>query len=279
MVIALLTDFGLIDTYVGVVKGVILGIAPEAQVVDLSHSVAPQAVLEASVRLGDAACYFPAGTVFMVVVDPGVGTDRAVVIATAGGRMFVAPDNGVLTAVLAQNQTGGCIRVSAAADGLLPESRSATFHGRDVFAPIAAHLARSRAPSEFGEPYAIANLVRVEMPEPRTATAPMGGIDVTLTVLFADRFGNLMTNLTPAAWARTLSTHGFDPAAKVLNVTWQSGQSRWTSIHRTFGDVHPGQILSYWGSAGRLEIGIRNGSAASELGLTTGAEIACVVDQ
>src|SRR5581483_4316382 len=153
-VITLTTDFGLDDIYVGVMKGVLLGIAPNARLVDLTHAIAPQNILEASLRLAAAVPYFPPGTIHLVVVDPGVGSERRAVVVETEQSRFVAPDNGVLTAPLRQNPARRVLILGEAARPYFRHPVSATFHGRDLFAPIAAHLAAGLPLEALGEPLA-----------------------------------------------------------------------------------------------------------------------------
>jgi S-adenosylmethionine hydrolase len=269
-VVTLTTDFGLTDTYVGVMKGVILRIAPEAHIVDLTHDIAPHNVLEAAIRLQGAARYFQDGTVHLVVVDPGVGTDRAAVVVKTARHWFVAPDNGVLTAALRETRAVRAARLGGRAAALYLQPVSATFHGRDVFAPIAAHLAaglpfeRIAAPEDEIEP---GRLVRLSIPDPEVESG-REGIRIRLTALLADRFGNVVTNLTRACWDERAETAGQESLARI-----DAGGRSWRGIRRTFADVAPGEPVAYWGSAGRLEIAIRNGSASETLRLAAGSPV------
>ncbi|HLV79951.1 MAG TPA: SAM-dependent chlorinase/fluorinase [Chthonomonadaceae bacterium] len=267
--ITLTTDFGLADTYVGVMKGVILGIAPAARLVDLTHAIAPQDLLEASARLEAAIPYFPPGTIHLVVVDPGVGTERAALVVETDTGLFVAPDNGVLTLPLLQFPARRAIRLGEAARRYFRQPVSATFHGRDVFAPIAAHLAAGVAPESLGESVPPELLFTLSVPEPQAGRDAEGRPTLHLHVLYADRFGNLITDLTAARWAAWEQEVGDLDAG----VTVQAGETRWQGLARTFAEVPIGRPLAYWGSAGRLEVAIRNGDAAQTLGLSPGDPI------
>lgn len=235
--IALLTDFGLADPWVGVMKGVIAGIAPGVPTIDLSHGVPPQDVRTAAIHLDAAWRYFPAGTVFLCVVDPGVGTARRPIVARCEGRLFVAPDNGLL-GLLPSPEVRSC-----RPDWALP-SPSRSFHGRDVFAPVAARLA-SGAPFEEAGPV-VTGHVRLSLPEPEGNCGE---------VIHVDRFGNLLTNL-PGRDEGVVEIAGHD-APVVL----------------TYGAVPTGALLAHTGSTGRLEVAVRDGSAATRLRVGLGAGV------
>jgi S-adenosylmethionine hydrolase len=270
-VITLTTDFGLSDTYVGVMKGVILGIAPEARLVDLTHDIAPQNVLEASLRLASACPYFPAGTIHLVVVDPGVGSDRAAVVVETETGLFVAPDNGVLTVPLRHTPTRRILRLGDAARAYFRQPVSATFQGRDVFAPIAAHLAAGLPLEALQEEERPESLVVLQLPEPQAERDAAGRPSLRLHVLYADRFGNLITDLNTerwVAWKREIASESPNNLATHSEV--QVGEICWQGIVRTFADVDLGSPLAYWGSAGYLEIAIRNGNAAHTFSLSPG---------
>lgn len=233
--IVLLSDFGLSDVYVGVMRGVIASIAPGVPVVDLTHGVPPQAVAVGARWLAESWRYFPEGAVFVAVVDPGVGTARRPVAVRAGGRTFVGPDNG-LFALLPVDEA----REITAPWGLTP--RSATFHGRDVFAPVAARLAAGAAFDEVGP--------RVEALLPLVEPRPRGGVG---EVLWVDHFGNLVTNL-PGRAAGVVRCAGRD--APVVG---------------TYGEAPPGALVALTGSGGWLEVAVVGGSAAHRLGVGAGA--------
>ncbi len=246
--ITLLTDFGLRDSYVAQMKGVILGIAPSAQVVDLSHQVKPQDVAGAALLLDDALDAFPVHAIHVVVVDPGVGsTRRAIALSTARGR-FIGPDNGVFSAVLARTPLEQAVELRHPAYQRQPVS--STFHGRDLFAPAAGHLARGVAMTELGP--AATNLVNLSLPTP--TVTPTG---LTLHVLAVDHFGNLLTDLR--------SRH---TAGRSFNLLTDDDQL--IPLVSTFADLPEGALLAYWGSTDRLEIACRNGSAAQRLAAGVG---------
>jgi S-adenosyl-L-methionine hydrolase (adenosine-forming) len=267
--IVLLTDFGTEDAYVGVMKGVMLRLYPTATFVDLTHAIAPQNVRQAAYVLWTAFHYFPSDSVFLVVVDPGVGSSRQpIAIETAQGR-YVGPDNGVFGDVLAEV---GAHQAIAIDPGLaVPEGLSLTFHGRDLFAPTAARLARGDGLSALGKP--LAELVH--LPPPRLIVAPdlLDG-----EVLTVDHFGNVVTSLGRFAWQEDGSlllrprlqpnptlTH-YDPTRMIVQV----GGHTFEPIRPTYTGVQPGQPLALINSAGQLEIAINQGHAARQLGLAIG---------
>lgn len=255
--ILLLTDFGTRDGYPAIMKGVIWTIAPEAVVADLTHEIAPQDVLGGALALGRAAPYFPAGTIFVAVVDPGVGTARRPLAARLGEQLFVGPDNGLLTLPLEwAEQVGAPVEIVA-----LDRPRywlaevSRTFHGRDIFAPVAAHLASGVALAELGTP--ITDPVRLRIPRPtRTACGWLG------QVIHVDSFGNLATNLG----AEHLPPAGVAPQVLVAGHPI-------AGIAAAYADRPPGSLVALLDSAGMLSICVVNGSAAALLGVGLGAQV------
>jgi S-adenosylmethionine hydrolase len=271
--ITLTTDFGLTDTYVGVMKGVILGIAPRAQIVDLTHAIAPQNILEASARLEAAIDFFPSHTLHLVVVDPGVGSRRDAVVVPTDKGVFIAPDNGVLTLPLRRCLARTAVRLGDQASPYLRQPVSATFHGRDIFAPIAAHLAAGVLPESLGDRCDPRTLVLLSVPTPYEERSEEGRPVLHVPILYCDHFGNLITALTPAEWSAWHARLGIDAEEAAAKAVIQAGSGRWKGIRRTFRDVEADAPLAYWGSAGRLEIAIREGNAAQTLALTSRAAI------
>jgi len=253
-VITLTTDFGLSDHFVGTMKGVILGICPEARIVDISHDVGAYAITEGAFLLAQAYRYFPRGTVHVVVVDPGVGTARRAILAEAAGQYFVAPDNGVLSMIYLQEKHK--VRwVSAEKYFLKPVSR--TFHGRDIFAPVGAHLARGVAPAKFGK--LITDYMRLNFEKPvRTARRGWTG-----TILKIDRFGNLITNF-PAADFPDLEARPFELSVGLETVA---------RFARNYAERGPGELFVIVGSSGYLEVSASQASAAKMLGCGVGAPV------
>ncbi len=246
--IFLLTDFGYQDAYVGVMKAVMLGIEPTLRVVDLCHNIEPQNVVSASYVLLTAVPYVPRGSVVVAVVDPGVGTERRIVALAFEQCTLLAPDNGIATLVLDRFRCERAVAVEYARVAL--HEPSATFHGRDVFAPAAAYLASGQLALEhLGETIEVTSLVRFAL-EPRT-----DGRVLQARVLHVDRFGNLVTNVEAPRW-------GITPGGK-----WYCRVNGCEiPIVRTYGEQEHGQALAYIGSSGFVEIAVRNGSAAEWFG-------------
>jgi S-adenosylmethionine hydrolase len=254
-IITLLSDFGLRDYFVGAVKGVLLSLNPDLTLVDISHQVPPQDVFTGAFTLGQSYACFPAGTIHFAVVDPDVGTARKALAATAGGHYFVAPDNGILTYVMEANQDFAAFEIDA--EHYYRKPVSATFHGRDIFAPIAAWLSRGIPLHQIGPE--LKSPIRLQIPPiKRVRDALIQGV-----ILAVDQFGNLTTNLKP----------GDVPAPfKML-----AGQKEITSLHKTYGEGSPGEVFVVPGSAGYLEIAMRGGSAAAALNLKPGVPIGVVL--
>ncbi|MHB2015760.1 MAG: SAM hydrolase/SAM-dependent halogenase family protein [Candidatus Xenobia bacterium] len=242
--VALLTDFGLRDAYVGVMKAVIYGICPQVDFIDLCHEVPPQDVLGGAFVLGTSTRWFPPGTIFVAVVDPGVGTERRAIVVETEMHRFVGPDNGLFTWPLRQAK-----RVIEATEPRFwnPEV-SRTFHGRDVFAPLAGHLACGVDTAQMGS--AIQDPVQLTVPQPHRDAGTLIGQVLTL-----DRFGNLITNIerTPGKRVRV-------------------GRIE-IPIVETFGSVKAGGLLALWGSSGHLEVAVNSGDAARVLGAGRGTAV------
>ncbi|MGD8239878.1 MAG: SAM-dependent chlorinase/fluorinase, partial [Armatimonadota bacterium] len=247
-IVALLTDFGAADPYVGAMKGVILGVCPAARIVDVCHGVPAQDVLAGALMLQASYQYFPAGTVFVAVVDPGVGSARRAVAAEADGRFFVCPDNGLLSGVAMRTPIARAVELTNS-QFFLPRV-SQTFHGRDVFAPVAAHLAAGIPLGAFGLP--VEDLVTIPITE---AERTPGGWDVQ--VLYIDRFGNAVTDL------REEDVAGIAPGS----IRFRIGKRTIEGLSQSYADVREGEPLAVVGSWGYVEISICNGSAAEQLGL------------
>lgn len=251
--IALLTDFGLRDHYAGTMKGVALGICPDATFVDISHDVPAHDVLAGALELAESYRYFPAGTIFLVVVDPGVGTARRGVAVEAGDYRFVGPDNGVLSLALKETPVRKAVELTDRRYARPTISR--TFEGRDRFAPAAAWLARGIALTALGRP--AGPLAVLDVPE---AQAGEDGV-VAGEVLRVDRFGNLVTNIS-----RTLLDRVPPPASVELGgVT--------VSLVSTYGDAARGALCALVGSSDHLEVAVNGGNAAESLGLGRGAPV------
>jgi S-adenosyl-L-methionine hydrolase (adenosine-forming) len=253
-VVTFTSDFGQRDWFTGVVRGVIYGLCPEAHIVDLAHDIPPGAVARAAFVLEAATPDFPPGSVHLAVVDPGVGTARRALAVRARGQYFVGPDNGILEWGLADPQ--------AEARSLTDERWfrapvSRTFHGRDVFAPVAAHLARGVALERFGP--RISDAVRLDRPAPA-----MDGEALVGRVMYVDRFGNALTDLSGDAIAAAF------PRVSEERLEIEAGTRVVRGLARSYGDAGVGTIVAIMGSSGRLEIAQVGGDAASRLGLGEG---------
>jgi S-adenosylmethionine hydrolase len=253
--ITLLSDFGVRDAYVGIMKGVLLSIAPAARLVDLTHEIPPQAVEVGALVLRSAVPYFPAGTVHLAVVDPGVGTARAPVAVRTARALLVGPDNGLLAPAAAT--LGGATAVHAIENpSLLRQPVGDTFHGRDVFAPAAAHLAAGAAIETLGAP----RHGLLALPLPEAVAAPDG---VRGVVVHVDRFGNLLTNVARAALR----------AFRHLPLSVRVAEMATAPLRHAYGDVAPGELVALWSSWDTIEIAVRDGSAAARLGVGRGAAV------
>jgi S-adenosylmethionine hydrolase len=257
--ITLTSDFGLQDGFVGAMKGVVLGLCPQARLVDLSHAVPPQDVLAGALLLARAAPWFPPGTVHLAVVDPGVGTGRRGLAARFGGAFFVGPDNGLCTPLLEGAEAHGLpveIFELANPDYQLA-SVSRTFHGRDVFAPAAAHLARGVPLAEFGPP--VPDPVRLALPRAERTTEGWSA-----HIIAIDVFGNLATDLSVDRIQ--------DPARVVVRCAGHEVRG----LVRAYGERPAGTLVALSDSAGRLELAVVNGSAAQRTGAGIGATVEVV---
>ena len=257
-IITLTTDFGLNDHFVGAMKGVILNIVPEAAIVDINHSVQAFDVLDGALTISQAYSYFPTGTVHVVVVDPGVGSARRPIIASSDGYHFVAPDNGVLSLVYAREERIHVRHITSDHYFLQPVSN--TFHARDIFAPVAAYLAKQVDSHKFGEE--IEDYVKFSAPKPKAVNEnQMRGV-----VLRVDRFGNLITNITPQD-APMLFEDSPAPFKIVI------GKREITDIRKSYSEGAPGKVFGILGSMGFLEIAANRGAAAQLLTVGKGAEV------
>lgn len=250
-IITLTTDFGLRDSYVAQLKAVILGITREVHIVDISHEVEPHDITAGALTLEEAAGTFPPGTVHVAVVDPGVGTERRGLVLAARGFFFVGPDNGLFTPFL---EAEGSQAFEISDPRYWRPVLSRTFHGRDVFAPVAAHLATGLQPDQLGPP--VRDPVRLSWPcVSRVGNAVAG------TVIHVDRFGNLVTSVP----AEAVAALGSDVVVHIGN--------RVLPLVRAYGDLDHGQAGALIGSANRLEIAVREGSAQAHLNATRGTAV------
>jgi S-adenosylmethionine hydrolase len=249
-ILTLTTDFGLSDHYVGTMKGVILGICPRTQLVDISHQITPYAIPEAAYTIAQAYPYFPRGTVHVVVVDPGVGSDRRPILVEAAGQYFVAPDNGVLGMIFAREKHK--VRLIAN-DRYFRRPVSTTFHGRDLFSPVAAHLARGVKPAQIGK--RLDNYVRPPFEEPRQ----LDGRTWEGHILKIDHFGNLITNFR---------VEDLPPMEKLT-----IGRATVRKMVRTYAEAPHGELVAIEGSGGYLEVSMNQSSAAEKVRAAVSATV------
>ncbi len=249
--ITLLTDFGTTDPYVAAMKGVALSVNPEVRLVDITHEVTPHDVTQAAYVLASTFRCFPQGTVHVAVVDPGVGSERRILGAELEGHVFLAPDNGLLS--LVWGETGPSRLVSVTNTAYFRHPVSMTFHGRDVFAPVAAHLTLGVDLGEMGKP--VDDPVRLEMARMRTGENLIEG-----KIVHVDRFGNLVTNI-PRSEVRRLAAG--EPGALRVEV----GDAEIRGLSRTYAEAAVGELLALFGSTDMLEISANCGSAADLLGI------------
>ncbi len=258
--ITLTTDFGLSDAFVGTMKGVILSLARQAEIVDICHSVPAQNIVVGALLLEEAYSYFPAGTIHVAVVDPGVGSSRAALAIQTERYTFVGPDNGIFDLVLQRERIIKCVGLSNPQYHRSPVS--ATFHGRDIFAPAAAYIENGTPLEMFGEP--IPRRSSLILPQPLAAAA---GLEIH--VLRIDHFGNLITDLTQEHYER------WNERGRVIKFTAGSAGAARTvhGLWSTFTDVPQGEPVAYFGSGGRLEIAVHFGRASDLLQLRIGSAI------
>ena len=254
--ITLMTDFGTSDHYVGVMKGVVLNINPQIQIVDITHAIPPQDVHGAAFLIDSAYSYFPTGTIHVVVVDPGVGSSRRVIVCQTPTAYFVCPDNGLLTHIL-RNEEPICTVAVENSTYFLPQV-SNTFHGRDIFAPVAAHLSRGIPIGKLGS--RVEQPVQLPVPKPQVTEKAVIG-----HVIWIDSFGNLVTNI---------SRDILESLEQRDDVVIRAGSAQIGHLNHSYAESPAGEALAIVGSFNRLEISINQGNAAQILGLKRGDVIA-----
>jgi len=254
-IITLTTDFGMSDHFAGAMKGVILSICPAAEIVDITHEVQPFEIADGAFTIAQAYAYFPKKTIHVVVVDPGVGSTRRPLLAEIGGHYFIAPDNGVLSMALSGAGKTSVRHITTERYFLHPLSR--TFHGRDVFSPVAAHLASGIPPARFGK--RIDDFLKLDFANPTAA----GKNIWTGAILKVDRFGNLATNFHIDQF----------PGVKTRAFELRIGVRAISRLALTFTECEPGEIFVVVGSSGYLEIASNQGSAAQALGSSAGSPV------
>jgi S-adenosyl-L-methionine hydrolase (adenosine-forming) len=259
--ITFLTDFGLQDDFVGVCHGVIKQIAPDVEIIDVTHGITRQNMLQGALTLANVMPYLPIG-VHLAVVDPGVGgTRRAIALEAADGRMYVGPDNGLL--IPAAERMGGVVRAHSLTNRAYALAEvSPTFHARDVFSPAAAHLALGVPIEEFGEALPIADLVRLDLPQPEVRKGRVHAV-----VIDWDRFGNIQLNLR----REHIDGVGIEPGGRVE--LEHAGERYYAVAARTFADARPGDIILFEDSYDNIAVAISGGNAAELLGAVVGDQI------
>ena len=262
-IVTLTTDFGINDHFVGTMKGVILNIAPQAEIIDICHAVQAFDVLDGALAIAQSYDYFPTGTIHVVVVDPGVGSARRPILMSTEKQYFVAPDNGVLSLVYSREERIRVRHITGEHYFLQPISN--TFHARDVFAPVAGWLAKGVDSAKFGEE--ISDYVRLNAPKPKAVDAKtLRGV-----VLKVDRFGNLVTNFAPNDLPALFTPN--PPSFKIV-----VGKCEITEMHANYAEGAPNQVFGILGSMGYLEIAANRASAAQLAGATKGSEVSVVLE-
>jgi hypothetical protein len=249
-VIALLTDFGLRDHYVGVMKGVILSVNPYARIIDISHEIGSQDILDAYFLLSNTYKYFPKGTIFAAVVDPGVGGDRAIIAVQTDRFVFLAPDNGLLGFLEKEGRIERAVRVQEPRYFLQPVSN--TFHGRDIFAPVAGHLSLGIEIAHLGPD--VERIQKIQAPSPKVTKEGV----IVGEVVSVDRFGNLVTNIPG------------DRLTGADHVEVRIGKTTIHDLSKSYAFARKGQLLAVVGSTGNLEISVNRGSAQKKTGAKLG---------
>jgi len=257
-IVTLTTDFGSVEPYVGVMKGVMCTINPSVQMVDITHSVQSFDILDGALAISQAYNYFPPDTVHLVVVDPGVGSSRRPIVAKAGLHIFVAPDNGVLSLVYEREEALSVHHITS--EHYFRQPVSNTFHGRDIFAPVAGYLSKGVELAKFGEQ--VTDFVRFVAPKPK----PAGPNSWKGVVLKTEKFGNLITNVTPRDIPQLFQA---SPPAFRINV----GKAEVTKICPNYASGGQGELFGLLGSTGFLEISMNRGSAARTAAADRGAEV------
>jgi S-adenosylmethionine hydrolase len=256
-IITLTTDYGTNDHLVGTLKGAILKINPDVTIVDITHNVTPFDLLDGALTIGSAYSYFPSKTIHVVVVDPGVGTERRPLLVSATNQYFVAPDNGVLSVIYEREKESLVVR-HANVEHYYLQPVSKTFHGRDIFAPVASWLSKGWQTGSMGDE--ITDYKRFALPRPKEADGAIKGV-----VLRADTFGNLITNFRTEDLPESALASG--------GINLQVGNQAVTRLVETFAQGNNGEAIAYLGSSGYIEIGINKGNASRTLSVGRGTPV------
>jgi len=259
-IITLTTDFGIADEYVGVMKGVILGIHPEAAIVDITHHILPQDLYHAAYTIKSSYAYFPTGTVHIIVVDPGVGSPRSIIGLEKQGHFFLAPDNGVLSLLYDDVDTSSFVQVNNSRYFLKSVSR--TFHGRDIFAPVGAHLSLGARLADVGDAIERSQLVYLDMVEPVRS-----GNEITGHIISIDRFGNLISNIGEQLFADSCRENNYQ------GIEIRLGKIKIRGLSQSYASRSGGKPLAIIGSRGTIEIAVNKGSAQKTIKAEKGNRI------
>lgn len=260
-IITLLTDFGIRDEFVGVMKGVILSINPHVSVVDITHSIDPQDLVQGAHFIPYTYPYFPGGTIHVVVVDPGVGSSRRIIALEKNGHIFIAPDNGILTLIVEDGNVGTVVQVDNPDLYLSPVSQ--TFHGRDIFAPVSAHISTGVDLISVGRPVDLSSLFLLPITKPYITNSG----ELVGQVVHVDRFGNIITNLRKNHLKRLKPGRGEQAAdIRIENIPINK-------ISVSYESVLPGELVAVFGSRGFLEIAVNCGNASERLNVRKGEEV------
>jgi S-adenosylmethionine hydrolase len=260
-IVTLLTDFGIQDAYVGTVKGVVLSINPEAKIIDITHQIEPQNLVRAAYIISSYYKYFPAGTVHMIIVDPGVGSDRAILAVKTMGHFFLAPDNGVLTTLLDEDDIDVIVRVENTRLFLHPVSR--TFHGRDVFAPVGAQLSKGIDIEILGPKINSKDALRLQLEKPHFSKHG----ELVGAIVGVDRFGNCITNIDESALEALCRKDSF------MRLEFDICGKRIKGLSRSYDQAKPQHPLAVVGGFGYLEIALNGGNAKNYLNAQIGDRI------
>ena len=258
-IITLITDFGEASGYVGIMKGVILSINPQCHIIDITHHISPQDREEAAFVLKSVYPFFPQDTIHLVVVDPGVGSARKPIIVESSRNLFVGPDNGVFSFIFLEDPPKGVWEITNDRYFLSPVSP--TFHGRDIFAPIAAHLSSGMSPHELGKE--LKDPVKLEGLEPEVDQDMLKG-----RIVFIDHFGNLVSNISHKLFTRVVGENPFQITV---------GNRVLRRIYPTYSDAEDGEVLALFGSSQQLEISVRNGNCQRLLNVSKGFQVSVQV--
>jgi len=261
--ITLTTDFGLEDSYVGQLKGALIRVHRTVRIIDLCHAIPPHDILSAALTIHNSYRYFPEGSLHLVVVDPGVGSRRHLLVAEADNHLFVAPDNGLLTLFFTDNTISALYRIENAS--LFSKNISNTFHGRDIMAPVAAELARGMAPDLVGPATTIDSCIHLDLPKPTVSSSEIVG-----QIIQIDHFGNMRTTITRA------DLNSF-PSATFAEL--QIKGERITTLAKNYANAHDGRLLALIDSAGYLEIAVNRGNAAQHIDCGIGEEVRVLMQE